>query len=63
MTFEELKTTVLGLNDADQRRFITEVVPAIWPKVCLDDSCVTRVRELVDEDTVREYKQQHMDSI
>lgn len=63
MTFEDVKTAVMSLDDADQRRLIAEVVPVIWPKVCLDDSCVRRVRELVDEDTVKEYRKQHMDHL
>jgi hypothetical protein len=63
MTFEEVKLAVLSLNDADQKRLITEVVPVIWPKVCGDQACVNRVRGLVDEDTIKEYKKQHMDHI
>lgn len=63
MTFEEVKLAVLSLSDSDQKRLITEVVPQIWPKACEDDLCVKRVRELVDEDTIREYKAQHMGSI
>ena len=63
MTFEDVKSAVLSLNDSDQKRLITEVVPVIWPKVCADESCVNRVRQLVDEDTIKEYQKQHMDHI
>ena len=63
MTFEDVKVAVLGLSDADQKRLITEVVPIIWPKACGDESCVSRVRKLVDEDTIKEYQKQHMDHI
>jgi hypothetical protein len=63
MTFEEIRSAVMNLNVKDQQRFIVEVVPAIWPKACLDESCVVRVRELVDEATVKNYREQHMDSI
>ncbi len=63
MTFDEIKAAVMGLSEADQKRFITEVVPVLWPKACTDDSCLFKVRELVDEETVKQYRTQHMDSI
>ena len=63
MTFEEAKSAVMSLSGADQRRLIVEVIPQIWPKACVDDSCVDKVRELVDEATVKRYKEEHMGSI
>jgi hypothetical protein len=63
MTFEEIKTAILNLSGADQKRLITEVVPLIWPKACTDDVCLMKVRELVDEETVKGYREQHMDGI
>jgi len=63
MTFEEVKSAVLNLSEADQKRLIIEVVPQIWPKACIDDSCVDKVRELVDDATVKKYKEQHMGGI
>ncbi|MGA7878930.1 MAG: hypothetical protein WCA08_24945 [Desulfoferrobacter sp.] len=63
MTFEEVKSAVLNLSEADQKRLIIEVVPQIWPKACIDDSCVNKVRELVDDATVKKYKEQHMGGI
>jgi hypothetical protein len=63
MTFDELVSAVKDLSATDQRRFIVEVLPKIWPRACADDACVEKVRELVDESTVREYKKQHLDHI
>ncbi len=63
MTMDDIKSAILGLSDADQRKFITEVVPLLWGKACLDDSCVAKFRELVDEATVKEYREQHFGSI
>lgn len=63
MTFEEVKSAVLSLSEADQKRLIMEVVPQIWPKACIDDTCVDKVRELVDDATVKKYKEQHMGGI
>jgi hypothetical protein len=39
------------------------VVPLLWPKACLDDFCVAKFRELVDEATIKEYREQHVGSI
>jgi hypothetical protein len=63
MSFEELVSAVMSLSVNDQRRFIIEVLPRVWPRACVDDACVAKVRELVDEATVREYKRQHVDHI
>lgn len=63
MTLDEVKSAVLGLSEADQKKFISEVVPLLWPKACQDDFCVAKFRELVDEATIKEYREQHMDSI
>lgn len=54
MHFEEIKSAIMNLNDKDQKRLIIEVVPAIWPTVCLDDVCVARLRDLVDEARIKE---------
>jgi hypothetical protein len=63
MTFEEIRTAILNLSGADQKRLITEIIPQIWPKACTDDVCLMKVRELVDEETVKGYREQHMDGI
>jgi len=63
MTLEEITSALMSLSEADQKKFITEVVPLIWPKACLDDKCVASFRELVDEATVKEYRAQHMGGI
>lgn len=63
MNFEEIKTAILNLSGSDQKRLITEVVPQIWPKACIDDVCLMKIRELVDEETVKTYREQHMDGI
>jgi len=63
MTFEEIKAAVMGLSAADQKRVILEVVPQVWPKACVDKSCVMRMKELVDDEMIKKYREQHMDSI
>ena len=63
MTLGEIKSAILGLSEADQKKFITEVVPLLWQKACLDDFCVAKFRELVDEATIKEYREQHYGSI
>ena len=63
MTVEALISAVLDLSVSDQRRFIVEVLPKIWPKACGDDACVDKVRELVDESVISEYRKQHLDHV
>jgi hypothetical protein len=63
MTFDEIKSAVMNLNLDEQKRLLMEVVPSIWPKACVDDACVARIRSLVDEAAVKRYKEEHMGSI
>ena len=63
MTFEEIKTGVMNLNLNDQQRLIKEILPEIWPRACTDNTCVARVRELVDESVVKRYQEEHMGGI
>ena len=63
MTFDEIKSAILSLSEAEQKKLMTEVVPLLWPKACLDDFCVAKFRELVDEATIKEYREQHMGDI
>jgi len=63
MTLDEIKSAILGLSEADQKKIITEVVPLLWPKACQDDSCVAKFRALVDEATVKEYREEHLGTI
>ncbi len=63
MTFDEIKAAVLKLSNEDQKRLIMEVMPTIMPKACTDDLCVQKIRGLVDEESVKSYREQHMDGI
>ncbi len=62
-TYEQVKTGILSLSDSDQKRIITDVIPQIWPKACKDDVCLARMREIVDEETVKQYRDQNMGGI
>jgi len=63
MTLDEIKSAILSLSEADQKKIINEVVPLLWPKACRDDFCVAKFRKLVDEATVKEYREQHLGTI
>ncbi len=63
MTVEEIKKAALELNHDDQKRLIVELVPEIWRVACVDDECLDRLRQLVDEEAVKRYRQEHYDSI
>ena len=62
MTFDEIKAAVLGLDDQGKRRVVQELLPAIWPAIVADETCLKFMRKLVDEEAVRQYKEEHMDS-
>ena len=63
MTYEELKIAVLNLDQIEQKRFILEVLTEIMPKVCTDDACLNIIRNFVDEETIKTYREQHMAGI
>jgi hypothetical protein len=63
MTFEEIKAAVMSLDDQGKKRVVKELLPAIWPKIVGDESCLEFLRKLVDEAAVQKYKEEHMDSI
>jgi hypothetical protein len=63
MTIEELKAAVLNLNQSEQKRLVIEVLTEIMPKVCTDEVCLNKIRGFVDEETIKNYREQHMDGI
>jgi hypothetical protein len=63
MTIEELKAAVLNLNSSEQKRLVIEVLTEIMPKVCTDEVCLNKIRGFVDEETIKNYREQHMDGI
>ncbi|MGA9753940.1 MAG: hypothetical protein WBV23_02220 [Desulfobaccales bacterium] len=63
MLCEEIKTAIMNLDERDQRRLVLEVLPAIWPNLVNDDSCIKLLRNLVDEESVRRYQDEHMDHL
>lgn len=63
MTYDQIKEAILKMNAADQKKLIMEIIPTIWPQVCTDDACLNTFRSLIDEDTVRSYRDQHMNGI
>lgn len=63
MTYEELKAAVLNLDQSEQKSLILEVLTKIMPQVCTDEACLKRIRDFVDEETIKTYRDQHMDGI
>ena len=63
MTFEDVKAAVLNLQQDEKKRLIIEVLTEIMPKVCNDDVCLNKIRNFVDEETIKSYREQHMDGI
>lgn len=60
MSFEEIRSELLSLNEEDKKRIIMDVVPEIWPSACRDVSCAARLKDLVDSDIVRPELETHM---
>ncbi len=63
MTFDEIKAAAVGLDAEGRKRVVCELLPAIWSTIVGDEVCLEFMRKLVDEDAVRQYKEEHMDSI
>ncbi len=63
MTFEEIKAAVMSLDDQGKRRVVCELLPEIWPQIVGDQTCLEFIRKMVDEEAVRKYKEEHLDSI
>jgi hypothetical protein len=63
MTFDEIKAAVMALDDQGKKRVVMELLPAIWPNLVGDETCLEFLRKLVDAEVVRQYKEEHMDSI
>ena len=62
-TFDQVKSAVLNLEENEQKRLIMEVLTAIMPKVCTDEECLSQIRNFVNQETVKEYREQHMGGI
>ncbi len=63
MTFQEIKAAIKQLDAREQRLVVLELLPEIWTKIVGDESCLQFLRKLVDEEAVRKYREEHMDSI
>ncbi len=62
MTFDEIKAAVVGLDDAGKKRVVCELLPEIWASIVKDATCLDFLRKIVDEEAVRKYQEEHMDS-
>lgn len=63
MSYEDVRTAVLNLDKTEQKRLIMEVLPEIMSKVCTDEECLSTIRNFVNKETNRTYKEQHMNGI
>ncbi|MGB3223098.1 MAG: hypothetical protein WBB23_09880, partial [Desulforhopalus sp.] len=63
MTFEQVKSAVLNLDQSEQKRMILEVLTELLPEVCKDEECLNQIRNFVNEETIRTYREQHMGGI
>ena len=63
MTYEEVKSAVLNLDQSEQKNLVMEVLTELLPKVCTDEACISQIRDFVNEEAISTYRKQHMDGI
>lgn len=63
MTYDQIKSAILNLEQNEQKRLIMEVLTEMLPRVCTDEDCLSQIRNFVDEETIRTYREQHMGGI
>lgn len=63
MTYDQIKSAILNLEQSEQKRLIMEVLTEMLPRVCTDEDCLSQIRTFVDEETIRTYREQHMGGI
>ena len=63
MTYDQIKSAVLNLEQSEQKRLVMEVLTEMLPRVCTDEDCLSQIRKFVDEETIRTYREQHMGGI
>ena len=63
MTLDEIRSAILSLPRDEQKQLVVEIVKALMPVVCTDESCLSQIRGFVDDVTVKSYRDQHMGNI
>jgi len=63
MEFNELKKAILNLDQNEQKLLIMEVLPEILPQVCTDETCLGIIRNFIDKESTKTYREQHMGGI
>jgi hypothetical protein len=63
MTYEDVKSAVLSLEQNEQKRLVVEVLLKIMPAICADETCLDTIRKFINEEAVKKYREQHMDGI
>jgi hypothetical protein len=63
MTYDEIKSAILKLSGAEQKRLVVEMIQLVLPVVCTDEACLKQIRSFVDDETMKQYRQQHMGNI
>lgn len=63
MAFEKVKADVLNLDKSERNRFILKVLPEILPQIGTDKAFLNTIRQLINEESTRTYREQHMGGI
>lgn len=63
MEFDDIKAAILKLDEAKQRKLVVAVLPEIWPNLVADAACIKLIRQLIDDESIKQYQQEHIDHI
>ncbi len=62
-TLAQIEKAILELSATEQEELILSVLPKIWKDLGKDETFFENVKQLVDSEAERRYKEEYMDHI
>lgn len=63
MNLEDLKTSIRNLTVEEQRQLMIDILPELLPQGCTDEACLDLIRNFLNDETSKSYREQHMGGI
>lgn len=63
MNLEDLKTSIRNLTVEEQRQLMIDILPELLPQGCTDEACLDIIRNFLNNETSKSYREQHMGGI
>lgn len=63
MNLEDLKTSIRNLTAEEQRQLMIDILPELLPQGCTDEACLDIIRNFLNNETSKSYREQHMGGI